>query len=322
MKQFICALVVPMLLASCATFDLKQRPEVSLKRFDIDSITLRDVTLLFELELNNPYPIGFKLDDVGLKVSVEGSQLLSTRTKQGVTVSPLGRATTPVKISLVYDTIMRAVRNYSQKEYLDCSIDIDIVIPLPEMLHNIKKNIAFKYTVQKKIPAIKPTVRVVNLEIKKPSMQDISSAISDSSQSGLNPDNVYKIFSEVISGKKPGSLIPSSLDVPLSISFEIEVMNTTRTKLGCQNLNYEFFINGEKIISGETRDVRNDPGRSIIRITNTLSSRALGTAVVRMFTSKEGQYQLSGFSMIKLPDEIKNEPLKLEFNEKGKFNLK
>ena len=68
---------------------------------------------------------------------------------------------------------MKIIKNYAERDYLTCTIDIDIVIPLPKALESIKKNITFNYTVEKKIPALKPTFRIVNVNVKAPTLDEI-----------------------------------------------------------------------------------------------------------------------------------------------------
>lgn len=324
MKKTLSLLVLPFFLFSCTALQdlIGKKPEVSLKRFDIDSISLKDITFLFEIELNNPYPVGFKLDDIGFNVKVEGNQLLKTRTKKGVTVKAGGSETTPVKVTLVYEDIMKIIRNYADRDYLSCKIDIDIVIPLPKALESIKKNITFNYTVEKKIPAIKPSFRIVNVSIKAPTLAEIKQSLIDTGKKNLDPKNLLGMFEGLISGRDttPAPDL-ASLDAPISISFDVEVKNNTKAKLACRDLTYDFFINESKILSGTTGSVREEANASMIRITNTFSSKALGASVAGMFNTRAGSYRLKGFSNIKLPDEIKSSPLKLEFNEKGTFKL-
>ena len=130
------------------------------------------------------------------------------------------------------------------------------------------------------------------------------------------------MFEGLISGRDTTPALDlTSLDVPISISFDVEVKNNTKAKLSCRDLTYDFLVNDAKILSGTTGSVREEGNASVIRITNTFSSKALGVSVVNMFNTRAGSYQLRGFSNIKLPDEIKSSLLKLEFNEKGPFKL-
>jgi LEA14-like dessication related protein len=324
MKKFLSLLILPFLLFSCAALEnlIKKKPEISLKRFDIDSISLKDITFLFEIELNNPYPIGFKLEDVGFNVQIEGNQLFKTRTKKGVTVKAGGSEVTPVKVTLVYEDIMKIIKNYAERDYLACRIDIDTVIPLPKALESIKKNITFKHTVEKKIPALKPSFRIANVNVKAPTIDEIKRSLVETGKKNLDPKNLLGMLEGLISGRNTApDLDLTSLDVPISISFDVEVKNNTRARLACRDLTYNFLVNEAKILSGTTGSVSEEGAASIIRITNTFSSKALGKSVISMFNSRSGSYQLTGFSNLKLPDEIRKDPLKLEFNEKGPFKL-
>lgn len=324
MKKLLCALLFPLFLLSCSTLGgLFKKPEVSIRSVDIESLSLRDITFLFNIELNNPYPVGFRLDDIGFNVKIDGSPLFKTRAKKGVQVPAGGREITPVSVKLEYESIMRVIKNYAERDTLSASIDVDIVIPLPAALHAIKKNITFNYTVERKIPAIKPSVKILNVTVTRPALSDIKKSLSEAGEKSLDPRNILDAFGDIISGKKGGAkIIPDSLDVPVTISFDVEVKNGTRAVIRCRDLAYDFFINNEKIISGVTSEVRNENDRFVIGISTTFSSRSLATSVMKMFTTREAQYRLTGHSNIKLPDEIRTGAITLQFDESGKFTLK
>ncbi len=327
MKKSIALFLLPLLFLSCSTLTslLGKKPEVSLKRFDIDSISLKDVTFLFEIALDNPYPVGFRLQDVGFNVKVEGAQLLKTRTPKGVTVKAGGSEVTPVKVTIAYLDIMRLIKDYTEKENLDCTIDIDIAIPLPRAVQSIKRNITFNYTVQKKIPALKPSFAIANFQVKAPTLHDIKSSLVDTGKKNLNANNILNLFQGLIKGKKtsPADVLDlTSLDVPIGVSFDVEVKNNTKARLRFQDLTYDFIVNDARILAGTTGSASNEGNRSVIRISNTFSSKALGKSVVALLTNRTGAYQLKGYSSVKLPDEIKISALKLDFNEKGQFKIK
>jgi LEA14-like dessication related protein len=326
MKKSLAFLVFPMLLLSCASLTglLGKKPEVSLKRFDIDSISLKDVTFLFDIALDNPYPVGFKLQDVGFNVKVEGNQLLQTRTPKGVTVKAGGSEITTVRVTVAYADIMRLIKDYSEREDLDCTIDIDIVIPLPKAVQSIKKNITFNYTVRKKIPALKPSFSIANFQVKAPTLDEIKRSLVETGKKNLNAGNLLNLFENLIDGKKtsPTDVLDlTSLDVPIGVSFDVEVKNNTRARLQFQDLYYDFMVNDAKIVSGSTGRTVNEGNRSVIRITNTFSSKALGKSVVNFLSNRSGAFQFKGYSSVKLPDEIKVTPLRLAFDEKGQFKI-
>jgi len=217
---------------------------------------------------------------------------------------------------------MKIIKNYADRDYLTCKIDIDTVIPLPKALESIKKNITFNYTVEKKIPALKPSFRIVNVNVKAPTLDEIKKSLIETGKKNLDPKNLLGMFEGLISGRDTTPALDlTSIDVPISISFDVEVKNNTKAKLSCRDLSYDFLVNDTKILSGTTGIVSEEGNASLIRITSTFSSKALGASVVSMFNTRAGSYRLRGFSNIKLPDEIKSSPLKLEFNEMGAFKL-
>ncbi|MBN2078748.1 MAG: hypothetical protein JW838_07260 [Spirochaetes bacterium] len=324
MKKFPLLIIVTCILFSCAGLDfLSKKPEVSLKRVDIDSITLKDLTFLFEIELHNPYPLGFTLEDVGFAVAVEGSRLFSTRTKKGVVVKAGGIETTPVKVQIPYDGLLKVVKNYRERDRLNCSIDVDCVIPLPKALHSIKKSITFKRTVERSIPALKPSIRVLSAGLKAPSLEEIKKAAAEAGKKSLDSEALFRSFTDLISGKEaPMAKLYRDLDVPISLTLDVEVRNDTKASFSCRDLSYDFSIAGRGVISGSSREVSNEGRRSVIRIVNTFSSRALGESAYALFKSREGSYRLKGASSVKFPDEIKSSPLRLDFDETGRFALK
>jgi len=98
--------------------------------------------------------------------------------------------------------------------------------------------------------------------------------------------------------------------------------NKTKAELFFKDLNYNFNVNESKLVDGNTSDIENRKGEYKLSINNEFSSKALGKSVLKAFNEGQGNYTLTGFSMVKFPDKIKKEPLKLKFDEKGVFNLK
>ena len=131
------------------------------------------------------------------------------------------------------------------------------------------------------------------------------------------------MFCAIIDGKNPVKQIdPSDLDLKLKVNFDIVMKNKTKSALTFQDLKYSFNVNSGKLIDGFTKDIQNKDGEYILGVNNEFSSKALGKAILKAFNDGKGEYALTGYSLVKFPDKIKKEPLKLNFNEKGAFNLK
>ena len=70
-----------------------------------------------------------------------------------------------------------------------------------------------------------------------------------------------------MAGKKTASVVDlSSLDVPMSISFDVEVRNDTKAQIKFKDLAYDFYINESKVFGGTTGSVVNEGKRSLIRV--------------------------------------------------------
>ncbi|MFC1670155.1 LEA type 2 family protein [Spirochaetota bacterium] len=322
MKKLISIFIMVMVISACQSLNLKQKPTAKIEKFDIESISLKDITLLFDISIKNPYPLGIKLDDIKLTFFIEKKQLFKTKTSKGLKIKSRGKKSSRFHVNLKYKDIMKIVKSYSKKDSLDCVVDVVIIIPLPK-LPGLKKNISFNYKLKKKIPAFKPSIKIVNFKVKKPSLSNISKALKKTKKNLLNKKKIHNMFTDIFSGKKPKKIIkPSSIDVKLDVSFDIELKNNTKAKLLFKNLNYDFMVNSNKLVKGSTKDFKTSGNKSILRVNNSFSSKALGKAILKAFSSKKGSFKLQGHAMVKFPDIIKKEPLKLKFDEIGKLLIK
>lgn len=325
MRKVAVALVIfAGIFSSCKSFDINRKPEAVIERFDIDSISLRDITFAFDVGINNPYPVGLKLEDIRMKFSVENRQFFQTSTGKGVRIKANGKSVSEFKVSLKYVDIIKIVKDYASKDRLDCAIDLEIVIPLPEIAQKagFGKSVTFKNHVNKKIPAIKPSVSIANFRVEKPSLDQIEKSLISAKKS-VSKEKVYGMFNDMLSGKKSEQVInPADLDLKLRVNFDIELKNSTTAKLLFNNLNYDFAVNSSSLVEGKTENVKFSGGKYILTVASEFSSKALGKSVVTALTDRKGKFTLKGHTFVKFPDEIKKEPLKLTFDENGDLGIK
>jgi hypothetical protein len=130
------------------------------------------------------------------------------------------------------------------------------------------------------------------------------------------------MFSDLLSGKKASSIInPDDLDLKLRVEFDIELKNQTKSKLKFNDVGYSFNVNGSPLVAGTTDQIINNPDGTTIKVSNSFSTKALGSSILSAFKKKQGNYVLKGQSSISLPAEISAKPLDLKFDENGTFNL-
>lgn len=297
-------------------------PQARIADFDIDSLSLRDITLLFDVEIQNPYPVKLKLSKMKSVFYIDKKQLFETTTDR-LKIAAMGKETSRILVNLKYSDIINIIKDYGQKEYLECEVDITLTLPLPESVHNIQKEITFNFKLKQNIPAIKPEISIAGFTVIKPSKQEIEDALQRAKKKNLNAETVTNMFGAILDGKNPAKVIdPSDLDLKLKVNFDIVMKNKTKTNLIFQDLNYNFNVNESKLVEGYTREIKNNPGEYILSVANEFSSKALGKSILGAFNKGSGNYSLKGFSMVKFPDKIRKTPIKLNFDEKGVLKIK
>lgn len=298
------------------------KPSAEIVNFDIDSISLADITFLFDIAITNPYPVRLKFSTVKAAFFVENKQFFKTETGR-LKIKAKGTETTRLFVNIKYADMAGIVKDYANKDSLECVIDMIIVLPLPESVHGLAKDITFKFQLKKHVPTIKPEINIANFIVIKPSREEVESALRRSAKKNVSADSVQKMFGAIIDGKNPAKVIdPSELDLKLKVSFDILMKNKTKASLFFNDLNYNFNINANKFVNGYTGDIKNKQNEYTLSVNNEFSSKAFGKAILKAFKDGKGDFSLTGFSMVKFPDKIKKEALKLNFNEKGILNIK
>jgi hypothetical protein len=295
-------------------------PTATLSKFEVAAVSLRDITFLFELSVKNPYPVNLSFAGMTLVFNVEGARVFTAASQGGFTVPAAGSKSNQFTVKLAYQDIEKLVKEYASKDYLDTVINGTLDIPLPK-LPGLPRSYSFSYKLEKKIPAIKPRLAVRDFTVVPPTQDQVKAALANAGKK-VDPGKALGAIASVLQGKKPAAPVidPSDIDVPVSVSFTIELDNEARAELSFARLGYRLSVNGDSLVTGESTSVeRKSPGVSLITVTNTFSTRSLTANVRDMLTQRKGAFRLVGTAAIKLPDEIRKDPVPLEFDEAGSF---
>jgi len=321
MKRIILAAFLAAATVSLWAFDIP-KPTAEIRRFQLEAITLRDVTFLFDLAVKNPYPVSLPFEGMTLVFKVEGSTVFTAASKGGFTVSANGEQTSTFTVTLAYDAIMALIKDYVSKEWLTTVIDGTLVIPLPR-LPGLPRDVTFTYSLTKKIPAIKPRLALLDFKVSPPTAQQVEEAVA---KAGAKADTgkALGVFKDVIAGRKPAAPVidPADLDVPLTVSFTLAIRNLAKGPLSFDALHYELFVNGDSLVIGDAARIVRKPDGDYVTVSNVFSSSRLSRSVKELFAKRGGAFAVKGSAALKLPEEIRNEPVPLTFDEKGSFSLK
>jgi len=328
MKKKILPVVIILIagmLAQCASFDpamFKKKPAARITGVDIESITLNDITFLFDVAIDNPYPITIRLAGVSFDFLVENDRVFSSKTSKEIRVERQSSSTTPLSVTITYKELARAVSNYTKREYIYCTIRGDILVKVPNLgIPDVPSSLKFPYSVKKKVPALKPKLALKNFKLHMPSMQEVLNSLAKQG-SGVSPRQAYGMLDSLLSGKSSGSqgIDPSKLDIPIKMSFDIVMKNETRAKMNFTNCAYNFFMDGESLITGNTDKTYTSGSTSVIRVMNTFSSRKISSNIQQALKKNSADYKLKGQASMKLPASVKKTPLLMNFDETGGLN--
>jgi LEA14-like dessication related protein len=298
------------------------KPSADITRFQVEAISLRDVTFLFDLTVKNPYPLALSFSGMTLAFTVEGAKVFTAASQGGFSVPANGQKTSTFTVTLAYDAIIALIKDYTSRDWLTTVIDGTLVIPLPKMI-GLPNDVTFTYRLTKKIPAIKPRVALLDFTVIPPSRQQVAEAIARAGAKA-DPVKTLGVFKDLLAGKKTAAPVidPADLDLPLTVGFTIEIRNDARGPLSFDSLGYELAVNGERLVVGESTKIVKEPGRDLVTVSSVFSSARLSREVRELFSARNGTFGVKGSASLKLPDEIRKEPIPLSFEEKGSFSLR
>ncbi|HUX39461.1 MAG TPA: LEA type 2 family protein [Rectinemataceae bacterium] len=299
-------------------------PTAEITGFQLKAISLRDVTFRFELTVKNPYPVQLSFSGMDMNFSVEGQRVFSAKSQGGFAVPAGNTKTNSFDVTLTYDSIIALVKNYVDKDWLDTTIDGQLTIPLPRIaaFPTLPPDVSFSYKLDKKIPAIKPKVEILNFTVKAPSAAEVSKGLA-SAASKAKPEAVANFFGALAAGKKPevAPIKPTDIDVPFTVGFTLAIQNEAKAPLGFDSMDYSLTIGGNDLLQGGSSQVRSVGNLTMVTIESTFSSRKLAQAVIDVFSARKGSFRVVGKASLVLPKEVSASPLPLSFDESGNFSM-
>jgi LEA14-like dessication related protein len=306
----------------------KKRPSAQIENVDIIKITFKDITFLFDVKISNPYPLGINLAGVNMDLHIENKPFLKTSAAKGVKIPAKKSRKNQFTLNLKYSEIMRLIKAYQSKDYLNVTIKGNILINLPRVkIRNFPRVWSVPFKLARKIPAIKPTIDIKNFKVQMPKKRDVINSLRKAGKESVKPEKVINYLDMVFSKKKKRAkdimreVAPRDLDLKLKVKFDIVLKNKTRARLNFKKLDYNFYVKNQLLVKGNTSNIRKVANKMILTVASEFSTKALSKSVLAAFKSKLVDFRLDGSTMIQLPPKIKKTPVKLKINEARKFRL-
>jgi LEA14-like dessication related protein len=249
-------------ILSCASQDALDpfagEPEAKIEKMEIESISFRDIDLLFTVSIHNPYPVGISLAGFDYDFLLDGSSFVSGRRDEGMEIAAKGNSAVHIPVTFTFEELRDTMKKVKGKNEVPYRLDLGLEVQLP--LSRGKMRLSKSNDGMLPLPKL-PQVGIQDVIITK---------------FGLS-----RIFLE----------------------FGIKVTNPNTLGLSLGSLDFSFFVEGEKWLSGETgRSYRIGEGdEKIIYIPLELNYMKVGRAVVDLLMSgRVLRYRIEGSSAVSI----------------------
>lgn len=123
-----CALALTVPASGCATLvnllrGVLRDPQITLRKMTVKSATLDRVHTVFDVDIMNPNPVGFRLDGLGYAISLEGSRFARGDINQSIALEANGSSRLSLPVELSLGRSAEAILRLLGKKEVDYALD-------------------------------------------------------------------------------------------------------------------------------------------------------------------------------------------------------
>jgi len=116
-------------VGSCAVLkQIVQMPKVKFVNLDYTNPTLDSITLLFNLDVNNPNPIGAPINGIDYQIFLENKSFLQGRHNKSMHIPAMASNTVGIPVKVHFKDIIQATRNLKGRELINYSLKSNVGI--------------------------------------------------------------------------------------------------------------------------------------------------------------------------------------------------
>ena len=137
-KKYVI-LIVSLMIAmgsGCATLQNTLnilKPNASLQGLKFEEITLKSATLLFEVEVENPYPVSLPLVNVDYNLASRARQFLSGKADLQSTIAPHSKESVSLPAKISYLDLLQAFKGIKPGSVIPYSADMGLSVDTPAL---------------------------------------------------------------------------------------------------------------------------------------------------------------------------------------------
>jgi len=123
-------------IAGCQTVEsilAVQKPKANLLGLRFDEITLTQATLLFDVEIENPYPVALPLTNLDYALSTNDNPLLSGKAKLASLIDAQSSKKVALPVTVSYLDIAKAFRDIRPGSQIPYKADLGMSVDTPAL---------------------------------------------------------------------------------------------------------------------------------------------------------------------------------------------
>lgn len=132
-SRYLTALSAAALLASTVGCDMIEKPSASIAGVSIEDVSLTDATMLFDVNVSNPYSVPLPLSNVDYALASQGQQFLTGKADVQGSVPAKGSKTLGVPVRINYLKLIEAVKGARPGAKIPYQADLGLSVDTPVM---------------------------------------------------------------------------------------------------------------------------------------------------------------------------------------------
>jgi len=122
------------LVGSCAEIDNilgVPKPTASIKSINFGDVSLEAATLLFNIEVHNPYPVSLPLTNLNYKLNSRGSQLLAGQAGASTSIPAKKSEVVPLQANVKYLDLISAFKDIRPGTKVPYEAQVELLVDAP-----------------------------------------------------------------------------------------------------------------------------------------------------------------------------------------------
>ena len=297
------------------------------------------MTIILDVEINNPYPFEINLNGVRLGFYNANKQIMLSKIDEKISLKTSRATIQKVELKLLFDDIYKIVKNYKSSPTFPIRVDSQILVSSPikgfdmSLTKNIEiegENIVLKDSATIEIPSIAPTLSISKVELSMPTSREIQNALISSSINKSSKD-VEGMLKNLI-GKTSGNQSVQNqsnimedlkgLDLPIGVNFELLLKNSGGAEMVLNKLKYTLKVDNENVASGVSPTPKKSGDGYKIPISSIISTKNITTNLLKSLQNGAGKYTFDAGSNLTLPNTNIKKPIDINIKKEGNLTFK